>query len=363
MARPVRRRASGPRLQRLPRRPGEAHRRVVSTGSWPCAIRLGFFIAIRSLCVYRGLRFVVTVRFLATPVRGDFRTGLRELPRGAAAGAGAAASRRSAARREACSLRSSVVSVSTSSSSWLARRSACSRRAFSSLSRIDSTWERTSRSWRSRARALLRGLPCSAGGALAGLVERLQPEALGGVQHRFREAVQGGGSGVEAAGEAAPPGVEQRVDGVRGAAADRRADLLDRGALAVAQQLVGGAVDVGGGDAAGGDAADGCGGDSVMAGGVGCEACSRNIHTTYGVLNKTTYGFRRVGTTPAWGGRPRVRVGRGASARSGGLYSCDVIGCDQGPGVGRCGVDCQGGGSRMRRAVRFVGLTTRPRCC
>ena len=77
------------------------------------------------------------------------------------------------------------------------------------------------------------------------------------MQHRFGESVQGGGSGVEAAGESAPPGVEQRVDGVRGAAADRRADLLDGGALAFAQQLVGGAVDVGDRDAAGACVTDG----------------------------------------------------------------------------------------------------------
>jgi hypothetical protein len=89
-------------------------------------------------------------------------------------------------------------------------------------------------------------------GAAASLLERLQPQALGGMGDRFREAVQGGGAGVEAAGEAAPPLVEQRVDGVRGAATDVVADFLDGGTLARAEQSVGGAVDVGGSDAAGG---------------------------------------------------------------------------------------------------------------
>ncbi|MCJ7451572.1 MAG: hypothetical protein MUO39_03740 [Steroidobacteraceae bacterium] len=98
------------------------------------------------------------------------------------------------------------------------------------------------------------------GGAFACLFERLQPQAFGREQHRFRESVQGGGSGVEASGEATPPGVEQRVYRVRGAAANLRSDLLDGGALALAQQGVRGTVDVtgsyaalggGGGDAAG----------------------------------------------------------------------------------------------------------------
>ena len=70
------------------------------------------------------------------------------------------------------------------------------------------------------------------------------------------ESVQGGRSGVEAGCESAPPGIEQRVDGVGGAAADGRADLLYRGALAFAQQLVGGAVDVGRVHGARGDAAE-----------------------------------------------------------------------------------------------------------
>ena len=101
---------------------------------------------------------------------------------------------------------------------------------------------------------------CSDGAALElcavpGLLERLKPEALGGVGDGFGEAVQGVGAGIEAAGEAPPPLVEQRVDGVRGAAADLRADLLDGGALAVAKQGVGGTVDVGRVHGAGGDAA------------------------------------------------------------------------------------------------------------
>lgn len=83
-----------------------------------------------------------------------------------------------------------------------------------------------------------------------GLVEALQPESLGGVEHGFRKAVQGGGSGIEASGEAAPPGVEQRVDRIRAAAAYFPANLFDRRTLAFAEESVGGAVHVGGGDAA-----------------------------------------------------------------------------------------------------------------
>jgi len=54
---------------------------------------------------------VVTGRFLATPVRGDFPICLRVLLRGAVAGWRIPGSpiRCSAARREACSLRSSAI--------------------------------------------------------------------------------------------------------------------------------------------------------------------------------------------------------------------------------------------------------------
>ncbi len=56
--------------------------------------------------------------------------------------------------------------------------------------------------------------------ATASVRERLQPETLDGVEHGFRETVQCGGAGVETACEAAPPFIEQRIDGVRGSAAD-----------------------------------------------------------------------------------------------------------------------------------------------
>jgi len=80
-------------------------------------------------------------------------------------------------------------------------------------------------------------------------IEGLHPQSLRRQEYRFRESVQGGGAGVEPASEALPPGVEQRVDRVRGAAADRCADALDGGALAFTQKSIGGAVDVGGADA------------------------------------------------------------------------------------------------------------------
>ena len=103
------------------------------------------------------------------------------------------------------------------------------------------------------------GLAAGAGfelGAAAGVVHALQPEGFGGVEHRLGGAVQGSEAGVQAAREATPPMVEQRVDGVRGTAADLETHLFDRGALTLAQQAVGGAIDIGGGDAAGGG---GCG--------------------------------------------------------------------------------------------------------
>jgi hypothetical protein len=58
------------------------------------------------------------------------------------------------------------------------------------------------------------------GHATASVLDRLQPETLGGVEYGFREAVQRGGAGVETAGEAAPPGVQKWIDGVRAAAAN-----------------------------------------------------------------------------------------------------------------------------------------------
>ena len=86
-------------------------------------------------------------------------------------------------------------------------------------------------------------------------LERLHPERLRGVGHGFRDALQCRGSGVQAPGESLPPSIEHRVDGVRGAAAQPRAHLLDGRTLAVAQEAVGGTFHVDGGDAtrAGGD--------------------------------------------------------------------------------------------------------------
>ena len=49
--------------------------------------------------------------------------------------------------------------------------------------------------------------------------ERLHPQRFGHVGDGFRQAVQGGGPGVESGGEGLPPGIEQRINGVGGAAA------------------------------------------------------------------------------------------------------------------------------------------------
>src|SRR6202042_1615757 len=87
-------------------------------------------------------------------------------------------------------------------------------------------------------------------GAPAAFIDGLHPEGLGDVGDGLGEAVQGGGAGVEARGEALPPGVEQRVDGVGGAAADFLADFFNRGTFAGAKQCVGGELDVAPGDAA-----------------------------------------------------------------------------------------------------------------
>jgi hypothetical protein len=69
-------------------------------------------------------------------------------------------------------------------------------------------------------------------GAAAAFVEGLHPQGFGDVGDGFGEAVQGGGACVETCGEGFPPGVEERIDGVGGAAADFGTDLVDGGALA-----------------------------------------------------------------------------------------------------------------------------------
>ena len=81
--------------------------------------------------------------------------------------------------------------------------------------------ERTAR----LAAELLRGAPPA-------LFERLHPERLGDVRDGFGEAVERRGTCVEARGEALPPGIQDRVNGVGRAAADFLADLLNRRALA-----------------------------------------------------------------------------------------------------------------------------------
>jgi hypothetical protein len=72
-------------------------------------------------------------------------------------------------------------------------------------------------------------------GATAAFVEGLHPEGFGDVGDGFGEAVQGSWSGVEAAAESLPPGVQEGVDGVRGAAAESLADSVDGGAFAGAE--------------------------------------------------------------------------------------------------------------------------------
>jgi hypothetical protein len=68
-------------------------------------------------------------------------------------------------------------------------------------------------------------------GASAAFVERLHPEGFGNVCNGFGEAVQGGWSGVEAAAESLPPGVQEGVDGVGGAGAECLADSVNGGAF------------------------------------------------------------------------------------------------------------------------------------
>jgi hypothetical protein len=76
-------------------------------------------------------------------------------------------------------------------------------------------------------------------GAAAAFVEGLHPEGFGGLGHALGQSVQGGGAGVQAGGESLPPGVEQRVDGVRGSGAKFLTDFFDGGAFAGTQQGVG----------------------------------------------------------------------------------------------------------------------------
>ena len=80
-------------------------------------------------------------------------------------------------------------------------------------------------------------------GAPAALIARLHSERFGDVCDGIGQTPQGRGPG-ELLAEALPPGIEQRVDGIRGAGADSGAEPLDVGPLAFAQQRVGRALDV-----------------------------------------------------------------------------------------------------------------------
>jgi hypothetical protein len=86
--------------------------------------------------------------------------------------------------------------------------------------------------------------------AAPAFVEGLHPEGFGSVGHGFGKSVQSGRAGVQSSRESLPPGIEQGVDGVRGARAELLADSFDGGALAGAQEGVGGTLDVAGRDAA-----------------------------------------------------------------------------------------------------------------
>ena len=93
----------------------------------------------------------------------------------------------------------------------------------------------------------------------AAFLEGLHPECFGDVGDRFGQPTQGRRAGIEARGEPLPPGIEERIDGVGGAAADPLADLLNRRALALAQAGIGGKLHIPTADAAGGCAVAGCG--------------------------------------------------------------------------------------------------------
>lgn len=82
------------------------------------------------------------------------------------------------------------------------------------------------------------------------LGEGLHPECFGGVGYGFGNAVQGGRTCIQARGESLPPGIQQRIDRVRGASTELIGDLFDRGAFAGGQQGAGCLFDVSDRDAA-----------------------------------------------------------------------------------------------------------------
>lgn len=96
-------------------------------------------------------------------------------------------------------------------------------------------------------------------GTSAAFFEGLHPERFGDVRDRFRQPVQGRRAGIEARGEPLPPGIEEWIDRVGGAAADPLADLLNRRALALAQAGIGSKLHIPPADTAGGCAIAGSG--------------------------------------------------------------------------------------------------------
>jgi len=109
-------------------------------------------------------------------------------------------------------------------------------------------------------------------GASAAFVEGLHPERFCNVSNRFREPVKRRRARIEARGQALPPGIEQRIDGVGRAAADLLADPFNRRALTLAQERIGGELDIAASDAARGRA---------VARGRGSRFCHVRNYTAY----------------------------------------------------------------------------------
>lgn len=90
--------------------------------------------------------------------------------------------------------------------------------------------------------------------AMAAFLEGLHPERFRDMSNGFGQAVEGCGAGIEARGQTLPPRVQQRVDRVGRASTDFLADFFYGGALALAQECIGGEFDIASGDATGGRA-------------------------------------------------------------------------------------------------------------